>query len=367
MGVTATAEDIAAIAQRFRVEGSIAAVAPVPGGHINDSFRVDMHPERGASRSYLLQRLNRRVFPRPELVMENVVRVARHLAQRSARYPALIAVRDGHEWITTSSGDVWRMFVFVPGASVRQRVHSPADARAAGQAFGEFLRLLADDVLPLHETLPGFHDTRARFAQLEAARSADVCHRVSDALPEFAAVQAERALADVLPPLLASGTVPMRVVHNDAKTGNVLLDEQTGAALCVIDLDTVMLGSALYDFGDLVRSATSPSAEDEEDLSRVGVRLDLFEALTQGYLEAAGAVLTGPERGLLAFAGRLITLEQAVRFLTDHLAGDRYYRIERPGHNLIRCRAQLALLRSLTRQAAVLERIVRESSPGGRH
>ncbi len=362
MGVTGTAEDVAAIAQRFRVDGSIAMVTTIPGGHINDSFRVAMHPERGASRGYLLQRLNPKVFPRPDLVMDNVARVARRLARRSARYPALIAARDGHEWITTSSGDVWRMFVFVPGATVRQQVLSPADARAAGQAFGEFLRLLADDVIPLHETLPGFHDTRARFARLEAARRADVCHRVSDALPELAAVQAERSLADVLPPLLASGAVPMRAVHNDAKIGNVLLDERTGAPLCVIDLDTVMPGSALYDFGDLVRSATSLSPEDEADLSRVGVRLDLFEALMQGYLEAAGAVLTRPERELLAFAGRLITLEQAVRFLTDHLAGDRYYRIERPGHNLVRCRAQLALFRSLTGQAAALERIVKQST-----
>jgi Ser/Thr protein kinase RdoA (MazF antagonist) len=362
VGVTGTAQDVAAIAQRFRVDGSIATVTPIPGGHINDSFRVDMHPERGASRSYLLQRLNPEVFPRPELVMENVARVARHLAQRSARYPALIAARDGHDWITTSSGDVWRMFDFVPGATVRQRVQSPADARAAGRAFGAFLRLLADDVLPLHETIPGFHDTRARFAQLEAARRADVCHRVSEALPEIQMLQAERGLADVLPPLLGSGALPVRTVHNDAKIGNVLLDERTGAPLCVIDLDTVMLGSALYDFGDLVRSATSPTPEDEEDLSRVGVRLDLFAALTQGYLEAAGAVLTRPERELLAFAGRLITLEQAVRFLTDHLAGDRYYRIERPGHNLIRCRAQLVLLRSLTAQAAALERIIKEST-----
>jgi Ser/Thr protein kinase RdoA (MazF antagonist) len=354
VGLTGTADDVAAVARQFQVDGPITAVTPVPGGHINDSYRVDTRPERGASRAYLLQRLNPAAFSRPDLVMENVARAARHLARRSPRYPALIAARDGRDWVT-AAGVVWRMFAFVPGASVRAQVRSPADAGAAGRAFGELLRLLADDPPSLHETIPGFHDTRARFAQLDAARRADVCRRASTVLPELAAVEAERALADVLPPLLASGAVPMRAVHNDAKIGNVLFDARSGTPLCVIDLDTVMPGTALYDFGDLVRSATSLTPEDEEDLARVGLRLDLFEALLKGYLESAGTALTRSERELLGFAGRLITLEQAVRFLTDHLAGDRYYRIERPGHNLIRARAQLALVRSLREQADALD------------
>jgi aminoglycoside phosphotransferase (APT) family kinase protein len=163
----------------------------------------------------------------------------------------------------------------------------------------------------------------------------------------------------VLPPLLRSGVVPVRIAHNDAKLANVLLDERSGEPLCVVDLDTVMPGSALYDFGDLVRSVTSPSLEDEEDLSQVGVRVPLFEALARGYLEAVGAVLTSVERDQLVFAGRLITLEQAVRFLTDHLEGDRYYRIARPGHNLIRARTQLRLFESLTEREGELQEIIR--------
>jgi aminoglycoside phosphotransferase (APT) family kinase protein len=163
----------------------------------------------------------------------------------------------------------------------------------------------------------------------------------------------------VLPPLLRSGAVPVRIAHNDAKLANVLLDERSGEPLCVVDLDTVMPGSALYDFGDLVRSVTSPSLEDEEDLSQVGVRVPLFEALARGYLEAVGAVLTSVERDQLVFAGRLITLEQAVRFLTDHLEGDRYYRIARPGHNLMRARTQLRLLESLTERQRELKDIIR--------
>jgi Ser/Thr protein kinase RdoA (MazF antagonist) len=362
VAVGGSADHIQDVAGRFDVGGSIVGVTTIPGGHINDSYRIDARAPGGTIRSFLLQRINRTVFTRPDLVMENVVRVARHLARRDPRYPAIVAARDGGDWITDAPGEVWRMFVFVPGTKVRQRVESAADARAVGRAFGEFLRLLADAPPSLHETIAGFHDTRGRYARLEAARRADAYHRADLVAPELDAVLDARAVAEVLPPLMASGALPTRVVHNDAKIGNVLLDLHTGEPVCVIDLDTVMPGSLLYDFGDLVRSSTSPTAEDAEDLETVGVRPDLFEALTRAYLEAAGPVLTSEERDLLVFSGRLITMEQAIRFLTDHLEGDRYYRIERPGHNLIRCRAQLALYRSLTEQEASLARIVLAST-----
>ena len=363
MGVNGSPPDPVDIAQRFRVEGSVAAVTPVPGGHINDSYRVRTRPDRAeTARSYLLQRLNPTVFNRPQLVMENVGRVARHLVRHSGRYPALIPSLGGADWISDASGVLWRMFAFVEGAELRLRVHSLDDARAAGRAFGEFLRLVADLTPPLHETIPGFHDTTARFDRLIVAVRTDARQRAKEAQPDIDAMLAQRAYAERLPPLIASGAVPIRSVHNDAKIANVLFDERSGEPLCVIDLDTVMPGSALFDFGDLVRSSTSLSSEDETDLSQVGVRVELFAALARGYLESAGRALTGQERGLLGFAGRLITLEQAVRFLTDHLEGDRYYRIARPGHNLIRCRAQMALFRSLTEQAETLERIIMEAA-----
>jgi Ser/Thr protein kinase RdoA (MazF antagonist) len=353
--VTRDAPDIEVIAGRFQVDGPVSATRPLPGGggHINDTYRVETSRAR-----YLLQRLNPHVFPRPDLVMENVALVSRLLARRNASYPGLIPARDGRDWVTDPAGATWRMFSLVLGVTTRERVRSPEDARGAGQAFGEFLHLLADRALPLHETLPGFHDTRARFARLEMVVHDDRCGRASGAGAEIDAVLAGRDLADVMPPLIASGAVPLRPVHNDAKIANVLFDERTGAPRCVIDLDTVMTGSALHDFGDLVRSSVSPTAEDEADLSRVGARLDLFEALVRGYLEGSGETLTKDEHRLLEFAGRLITLEQALRFLTDHLDGDRYYKIARPDHNLVRCRSQLALLRSLTEQRAALERIV---------
>lgn len=367
MGVSVAAAR--AVAAQFALEGEIISVAPLPGGHIHDSYRVDVQ-SGGGSRAYLLQALNRRVFPRPELVMENVARVTRHVASRLAaagiadrerRAPALVPTRRGRDWHTEADGTCWRALVFITGAIVREHTLGAEDAYVAGRAFGGFLGLLADlDGPPLHETLPGFHDTAARFARLDAAVHADPCRRAAAVRGEIDAVMAQRPLADVLPPLLASGELPLRVVHNDAKLANVLLDEASGAALCVVDLDTVMPGTALWDFGDLVRSTASPTAEDEGDLARVAVRMPLFAALVRGYLEAAGTLLVPRERELLGFAGRLITLEQAVRFLTDHLEGDRYYRIERPGQNLDRCRTQLALLQSLVAHAAELDAIVAE-------
>jgi aminoglycoside phosphotransferase (APT) family kinase protein len=301
--------------------------------------------------------------------MENVARVTRHIRARMAvanssechrGVPALVSTREGRDWHTAPDDGIWRMFAFVEDAVVHERAEGPQDAYAAGRAFGEFLRLLSDyDGPPLHETIVGFHDTRSRFTRLDQAIRADPCGRTAAVRDQIETVMSARAVAEVLPPLVASGVVPARIVHNDAKLANVLLNDMTGEPLYVVDLDTVMPGLALYDFGDLVRSATSPTVEDEEDLSQIGVRLPMFEALTKGYLEAAGGVLLERECELLGFAGRLITLEQAVRFLTDYLEGDRYYRIERAGQNLARCRAQLALLRSLTLHADRLDGIVR--------
>jgi Ser/Thr protein kinase RdoA (MazF antagonist) len=305
--------------------------------------------------------------------MDNVSRVTGHVTARlraagvadwRRRTLVLVPARTGADWVRDGEGAAWRLFSFITGALVRERAERPADALGAGRSFGEFLRLLADyHGAPLTETIPGFHDTAARFERLEQAVRKDVRRRVAGARLQIELAMNQRPLADVLPPLLRSGAVPIRIAHNDAKLANVLFDEQTGEPLCVVDLDTVMPGSALYDFGDLIRSVTSPTREDEEDLLQVGVRVPLFEALARGYIETAGAVLTPAERGHLVFAGRLITLEQAVRFLTDHLEGDRYYRIARPEHNLVRARTQLRLYESLTRGEAELQEIIRVLAP----
>lgn len=362
-------DDPAAALHAFALAGEPVVIERFPGGHINASYRVVMR-QGGTATTYLLQRVNPSVFPNPAHVMENVVRVTQHLAGRlrgagvrdwRRRVLALVPGPDRVPWVTDAGGGHWRMYPFIE-ARVIQRATTPRDARGAARAFGRFLQLLADFEGPLHETIPGFHDTRGRYAALERAVAADRSGRAAGARAEIDALLAQRGLADVLPPLIDNAAVPRRVVHNDAKISNVLFDAATTEALGVVDLDTVMPGSALYDFGDLVRSTVSPAEEDETNPASVRVRPEFFQAVTVGFLETAGHVITPRERELLVFASRLITLEQAVRFLTDYLEGDAYYRAARPGHNLDRCRTQLRLFESLTARRQELEAIVEAAS-----
>jgi Ser/Thr protein kinase RdoA (MazF antagonist) len=235
---------------------------------------------------------------------------------------------------------------------------SPADARVAAAAFGRFQEQLADLPGPrLHETIPRFHHARARFEALLDAARADAHDRLRECRAEFDFLLTHETVLDRQLALHEKGILPERITHNDTKLNNVLLDDRTGEALCVIDLDTVMPGLALYDFGDLVRSATSPTAEDERDLSKVALRPEMFAALVEGYLEGAHFLLPA-ERAELAFSGLLITLVIGMRFLTDHLRGDLYFRIHHPGHNLERCRTQLRLVASMQGQHERMQAIV---------
>ena len=321
-----------------------------------------MTPPAGAS--YVLQQLNPDVFKDRAGVMRNISRVTGHLAAQQHETLELIPTPAGDLWLE-EAGRTWRMYRFVAGAHMRSRPAAEADAREAARAFGEFLRLLAElPSPPLHTTIPAFHDTPARIAQLEDAVRRDPARRAGSARAEIHAALAEAGLAGVLPPLIASGDVPTRTVHNDAKLANVLPDDATGAARCVIDLDTVMPGALLHDFGDMVRSMTTPTDEDEPDLASVGVQLPLFEAVAGGFLEGAGAILASRERALLVHAGLLITYEQAVRFLADDLEGDAYYRVSRPRHNLARARTQLKHLETLKAQRDQLEAIIARLARG---
>jgi len=234
-------------------------------------------------------------------------------------------------------------------------VQSTAQAFEAAQAFGRFQGLLADLPAPrLHDTIPDFHHTPKRFAALLDAISVDTANRAARAMPEI-----EFALRlEPITPVLLDANLPERVTHNDCKLNNVLLDDTTGAAVCVIDLDTVMPGLALYDFGDMVRTTTSPAMEDERDLSKVTMQFPMFEALARGYLASAGGFLTAAETDLLAFSGKLITFEIGLRFLTDYLRGDTYYKVHREAHNLDRCRAQFQLVRSIGQQEEPMQRLV---------
>jgi len=349
-------------AERFRLPGVPTVAGLLPGGVIHRSWLV----EAGGVR-FVLQRLNRSVFRDLPAVMSNIAIVTRHIAARleddgegeaERRSLTLVEAKGGRDWIEDDGGDAWRCTFYVEGTAARLTAESPDDAFEAGRAFGDFTRMMADLRTPLAVTIPGFHDTATRLSALRAAVSADRAGRALAVARELEVISEHASLAHILPELLASGALPARVAHNDAKIANVLFDAVSGHALGVLDLDTVMPGTALHDVGDLIRSTVGSAAEDEPDAHRMTVRPEMFRRLVQGYLAGAGPGFSASERGLMVRAGRVITYEQAVRFLTDHLAGDVYYPIGKPGHNLDRARAQLALFLDLTARAEELEEIV---------
>jgi Ser/Thr protein kinase RdoA (MazF antagonist) len=258
-------------------------------------------------------------------------------------------------------GNFWRAFHFIEGTRTVDVVESPAQAFQVAQAFGRFQKLLADLPAPrLHDTIPDFHHTPKRFAALEKAIAADAFNRSASAKAEIDFALRHQAICSAL----LAAQLPERVTHNDTKLNNVLLDAATGEGLCVIDLDTVMPGLALYDFGDLVRSAANPAREDEHDLAKVEMEFPLFEALLRGYLSGAGNFLTTAEKSLLPIAGQVIAFELGLRFLTDFLEGDAYFKTHRAGQNLDRCRVQFKLVESMRRQEAAMTRLAASLSDG---
>lgn len=348
---------------RFRIAGIPVAVRPYGRGHIHATYLV----ESDSGHRAILQAVNRNVFPDVETLQENIQAVTAHLKDKlQQKYPAdwnrrvlqPIPTCTG-AWIhTAADGTAWRAFEFIPGTQTIETVASPAQARALGTAVGAFQTLLADFPGTLPETIPDFHHTRKRFrAFLEAARTAPA-DRLASARAEIAFAEARESATGWLLDLQAAGRLPVRITHNDTKINNILFDAHSGEALCVIDLDTVMPGLSLYDFGDMVRTGTPAQPEESTDLRGMAVDLERFTALTQGYLSAAGAFLSEQERSLLAFSGRLLTFETGLRFLTDFLAGDVYFRTHYPGHNLARARNQFCLLADMELQADEMEEIV---------
>lgn len=360
-------EVVSRMGGRFAIEGTFVAGRPIDTGLINTTWQATYEVSGGNRSRYILQALNDRVFADPAAVMRNVDRVTRHIRDRlrkagalvPGRTLALVPARDGTMWAADESGVLWRCFEFIEGCVTRDVIETPAAARAVGQAFGSFQNLVSDlDPDSIQETIPDFHHTRYRFDRLRVAAGSDPRARLAGAREEYDALVSREELADALLGPAARGEIPPRIVHNDTKVNNVMIDAVTDEAVCVIDLDTVMPGLAVCDFGDLARSACNSAAEDETDLSKVRFRMTLFEGLAAGYLAAAGGFLTESETGLLVTACRVITFELAVRFLTDHLEGDLYFKTRRPGQNLDRCRNQLHLLRHMERVAPEMEAIV---------
>jgi len=349
------------ISSQFQIAGEFLTAQPYGSGHINDTFAAT-YRQNGREVRYIFQRINHVVFKNPVALMENVQRVTAHLRAKLAGQPdidrrtlTVIPARDGLAYHRDDAGNYWRVYIFIEKAKTYDAVESPAQAFAAAKAFGQFQKLLTDLPAPrLHDTIPDFHNTPKRFAALERALAADAHNRAHLAKAEIEFALAHQAMTAVL----IDAGLPERITHNDTKFNNVMLDDATGDGICVIDLDTVMPGLALYDFGDQVRTTTSPAKEDERDLSKVGLQFPMFEALVRGYLSEAGEFLTPAERQYLAFSGKLITFTIGLRFLTDFLSGDVYFKIHREGHNLDRCRTQLRLVESIEQQEDRMNKLV---------
>ncbi len=354
--------ELSRILIRYPLPGSIVATAPLKTGHINTTYVVHTETPSGRRR-YVLQKINHHVFKNVPALMENVLRVTEHLRRKSAnngggQVLAIVPAADGSACVRDDDGEWWRLYDFIEGAHSVDKVTSEDQAREAARAFGKFQSDLVDlGGARLHETILKFHHTPSRVAALRAAVGDDLLRRAEGVQAEIEFALQREADAHVLLKLLERGQLSERVAHNDTKINNVMLDNASGRAVAVVDLDTVMPGLALYDFGDLVRASASSTAEDDPEPGNMHVRLPLFAALVEGWLEA-GAAPGAVEREHLAFSGKLLAYETGVRFLTDYLQGDVYFKVHHPEHNLDRARTQFALVRSIEDEADAMAKIV---------
>ncbi len=354
------------IARLFDFRADFVHAHPYGSGHINDTYCA-WFDQAGLRLRYIVQRINDNVFKQPVELMENVKRVtdfslARLLAtgnpEARRRTLTVIPAVDGKPYAFGPDGSVWRVYPFIERARGHDALETNEQAYQAARAFGAFQNLAAGLTGPrLHETIPHFHHTPKRLEALQAAIAADAVGRKAEVGPEIDFALARAADCARITDLIAAGEIPERVTHNDTKLNNVLLDDVTAEGVCVIDLDTTMPGSALYDFGDMVRTAAPTTREDDPNVTGIDICLYRFEALVKGYLSTA-TFLNPAELANLAFAGKLLTLECGIRFLTDYLQGDIYFKIKRPTHNLDRCRNQFAYAAAQERQMDRLLEIV---------
>lgn len=347
------------IPRRFQLLGDVLGIDPYGTGHINDTFVVTCD-QAGEPVRYLLQRLNTGIFKTPRELMKNISEVTGHIRGKlkkrgepfTRKVLTLLPTTDsGGYFLDDPELGFWRCYLFIEGARTYDVVERTEQAFEAARAFGAFQGQLADyDGPSLHETIPDFHHTPKRLAALKVAVAEDPLGRAKDCEADILFALERAPLAHRLVSLHEEGVIPTRITHNDTKLNNVMLDDATGTGVCVIDLDTVMPGLSLCDFGDMVRTACNPLAEDSTDLDRMVARGDMFEALACGYLQGTEGALLPVERENLVVAGQLLTYECGIRFLTDYLQGDTYFRTHRPGQNLDRARNQFALVRSLEKQ-----------------
>lgn len=351
--------------RHFSIQGEPGEVRSWGNGHINDTFLVEADNCR-----YILQRMNRTIFLKPLEVMENIMGVTSFLKEKIRKAGGdelrqtltVIPGEDGRPAYRDSFGDYWRMYYMIEDAVCYDQVETEQDFYESAKAFGNFGRLLSDyPAETLYETIPGFHDTQARYGAFMRAVEADICGRAKDVQAEISFFRERENITGVLKALQAEGKMPLRVTHNDTKLNNIMMDKKTGKGICVIDLDTVMPGLAVYDFGDSIRFGASTGAEDEPDLSKVSLDLHLFELYTKGFLEGSRGSLTDLEIAMLPMGAKVMTYECGIRFLMDYLQGDTYFKTHRKGQNLDRCRTQMKLVADMEEKWEQMKQIVEQS------
>lgn len=358
------------IAKQFAIDGQLLSVEPFKSGHINETYRSTWRVGSSECR-YIHQRINTEVFRDVEVLMNNIVLITQHMqsvfskggGEEGEKALQVVCARSGKSFFCDDKLGYWRTYLFVEDMENWDVCPNASYAFESARALGRFVALLRDiDLSRIKEPIPRFQDSRFRYEGFDAAVKDNRAGRLSSVSEEIAFAEAERTIACTLIDSLRSGKIPTRLTHADPKFNNVLFDRLTKRAACVVDLDTCMPGTILYDFGDLVRSAAVPSAEDEQDLSKVRMSMEYFEALLKGYLEATRTFVTPAELDLFAVAPRVIAITLGVRFLTDHLNGDKYFRIHRPGHNLDRARAQFQIARSMSAQESEMRALVQRYS-----
>ena len=337
-------------------------------GHINDTYCIVCQPQDGDAIRFILQGLSATAFPHPEELMENFIGITTYLRDKvisaggdpTRETLSLVKTKEGKDYYTDSTGRVWRLMPYVEGTDCLQRA-TPELFEASARAFGRFQKMLQDyPAHTLHETIVNFHNTEDRFAKFQKALEADALDRAKDVRKEIDFVLARKADCSVVLQAYRDGKLPLRVTHNDTKLNNILIDRTTGEGICVIDLDTTMPGFSVNDFGDSIRFGANRSDESEKNLSKVNFDLGLYEAYTRGFLEGTDGCLKDTELEYLPWGARLMTLECGMRFLTDYLEGDHYFRVGYPEQNLDRCRTQFKLVQDMEEVFPEMIRIVRK-------
>ena len=345
---------------KFQIKGKPLECNRYGHGHINETYLVTCD----SGLSYILQKINKHVFTQPEQLMENIAATTAYISYRNTdprMSLRLVLTKTDKSFYQDEKGEYWRVYHFVPSTICLQKAESPMDCYYSGLAFGRFQGQLAGfPADTLHEPIADFHNTPARFAQLHKAMEVNFENRLALCQKELEFALAREQEAGVIVDKINSGELPLRVTHNDTKLNNILFDFDTRAPLCVIDLDTIMPGSSLYDFGDAIRSGTNTSVEDEHDLDKVWCDLELFRAYTEGYLEGCDGSLTELEVELMPMGAKLMTLECGIRFLADFLNGDTYFRTHYENQNLFRTRTQFKMVADMESKWETMHKIVKE-------